>query len=386
MDFREIKNENLLTQYLFSKAVRSKTPLSGTFELSPVCNFSCKMCYVRKTQKEVRDSVRPILTCEQWMELAKELKDQGMLYLLLTGGEPFLWPDFWKLYSELHRMGFWVSINSNGSLIDEKTIELLKKMPPARINITLYGASDETYEALCQAKGVFSKVDRAITELKKAGILVKLNCSLTPENAGDLENIVAYAKEKDLILEVATYMFPPLRRDKTMVGKNERFTPGEAAFYNLKRYRLQYGDEMYYQYLEKVIAGLAPPLGLDESCVDSQDGQVKCRAAKASFWITWDGWLTPCGMMTEPKIDITKQSFEESWKQLVDVCEKLTLTGVCKECSNNKICHFCAAVAFVETGRFSGIPRYLCEEMAEAKKLAKKQLAELKKVSADKIR
>ena len=380
MDLKATKVENMLTQYMFSKAVKANIPLSGTFELSPVCNFSCRMCYVRKTQQEVNRSERPILTCEQWLKLAEELRDQGMLYLLLTGGEPFLWPDFWTLYSELHKMGFLISINSNGSLIKSETVEKLKKMPPTRINITLYGASDETYEALCGVKGVFSKVDRAITELKQAGISVKLNCSLTPQNAADLEKIVAYANERELILEVATYMFPPLRRDESMVGKNERFTPEEAAYYNLKRYRLQYGEELYQQYLEKVIAGLAPPPGLDESCVDPVDGKIKCRAAKASCWITWDGWLTPCGMMNEPKFDLTCKSFQESWKELVEAGEQISLTGVCKNCENKKICHFCAATAFVETGKFSGVPKYLCEQMAATKRLAKKELLKLKTI------
>lgn len=370
----QYKNEAVITKYMFDKAVRAKVPLSGTFELSPVCNFTCHMCYVRKSWEEVRQSPKPMMTCRQWLNLAKELKEEGMLYLLLTGGEPFLWPDFWKLYTELSRMGFLISINSNGSLIDEKVIERLKKNPPARINITLYGASDETYEALCQAKGMFSKVDRAITKLKEAKIAVKLNCSLTPANAGDLEKIVAYAKERGLLLEVATYMFPPLRRDAQMIGKNERFTPEEAAYYNLKRYRLQYGDEMYHQYLEKIAAEIIAPPGLDESCIDPLDGKVRCRAGKASFWVTWDGYLTPCGMMNEPKLDVTARSFKESWERLIAVSEQVTLSGVCRTCSNNKICHSCAAVARTETGTFSGIPRYLCEQMAAVKKLAEKEL------------
>ena len=95
----------------------------------------------------------------------------------------------------------------------------LAEHPPTRINITLYGAGNETYEALCGRSGMFDRVDRAITLLRQAGILVKLNCSLTPHNAGDLEGIVSYAAERDLILEVNTYMFPPLRRGH---GRAER--------------------------------------------------------------------------------------------------------------------------------------------------------------------
>lgn len=114
-----MKYEAPLTKFLFHKASGQLLPLSGTFELSPVCNFSCRMCYVRKTPQEVAAHPRAMLTLERWLELARQAREQGMLYLLLTGGEPFLWPDFWPLYEQLIDMGFLISINTNGSLIDE---------------------------------------------------------------------------------------------------------------------------------------------------------------------------------------------------------------------------------------------------------------------------
>ena len=80
----------VFTKMLYNKAGRARIPLSGTFELSPVCNFSCRMCYVRKTPQEVRESPRGILTLNQWLEIAREAREQGMLFLLLTGGEPLL--------------------------------------------------------------------------------------------------------------------------------------------------------------------------------------------------------------------------------------------------------------------------------------------------------
>ena len=160
MDPKEIKVEAPLTRYMFSKASGKRIPISGTFELSPVCNFSCRMCYVRKTPAEIEEHDRPMMTADRWLSIAAEARNAGMLYLLLTGGEPFLWPDFWSLYEELIRMGFLISINTNGSLIDEEAVERLKEMPPTRINITMYGADDDTYEALCRTKGYIYRRNR----------------------------------------------------------------------------------------------------------------------------------------------------------------------------------------------------------------------------------
>lgn len=380
MKAEEIRYETPLTNYLFRKASREKIPISGTFELSPICNFDCRMCYVRQTAEQVKSHSRKMMTLEQWKSLADEAAERGMVYLLLTGGEPFLWPDFWGLYEYLAKKGFVLTINTNGSLIDDTVIERLTKMPPSRINITLYGGCEKTYQDLCRNKEGFRKVDHAIRKLTEAGILVKLNCSLTPYNVCDLEQMIAYAEEKKLILEINSYMFPPLRKDATRIGENDRFTPEEAAYWHTERYRLQYGEERYFQLLDGIQKGLAEPLGLDESCYDPIDGKVNCRAGKAAFWVTWDGYLLPCGMMPEPKVDLTKMSFFEAWKELVDMTSKITLSGVCKKCNNRGICHSCAAMAIAETGEFQKVPKYLCEMMEAMQKIAKEKLKQYKSI------
>ena len=366
----------VLTDWLYSKASRMQIPLSGTFELSPVCNFACRMCYVRKTRKEVSESPRPILTLEDWRRIAREARDSGMLYLLLTGGEPLLWPDFWTLYEELVDMGFLVSINTNGSLIDDAAVVRFKKRPPQKISITLYGASDATYKRLCGgADGVFSKVEHAICALTESGIDVKLNCSLTPENEGDLEWIVDFAKAHKMPLAATAYMFPPVRRDPTMVGQNQRFTPEEAASAIMRYLRRDRSPEAYNGYLRRMRSGCVEPPGLDESCVDPVDGQIRCRAGKAAFWITWDGWMTPCGMMPEPKIDLQETAFSDAWKQVVAASSALRLSGVCDKCENRNICHPCAAMAYAETGSAEGIPTYKCYITRELCRIARETLA-----------
>lgn len=359
-----------MMEYLYAKACHMHIPLNGTFELSPICNFSCRMCYVRKTPQEVQNSPRKMLTLADWRRIAQEARKAGMLELLLTGGEPLLWPDFWTLYEELIDMGFLVSINTNGSLINEQAVQRFLKKTPHRINITLYGASDATYKRLCGITGVFAKVDWAIRTLLDAGVAVKLNCSLTPENAEDIDQIVDYAKEVGTVLSVSTYMFPPVRRDEAQVGVNERFTAEESANYMMRYLRRNRGEEKFQGYLKAILDGYAEPPGLDADCVDTAEGQIRCRAGKASFWISWDGWMLPCGMMPKPKVDIKEQPFQDAWNQLVDVTRQIRLSSLCDKCSNRDICHPCAAIAYAETGDFSEVPTYRCRATQQMCKLA----------------
>ena len=344
------------TEYLYRKATAAGVPLSGTFELIPVCNMDCKMCYVRLSRQE-QESIAPLVRAEKWLTLAREARDAGMLYLLLTGGEPFLHPEFREILENLHKMGLLITINSNGTLIDEQTVAWLKNCPPIRINISLYGASDETYGRLCGNPRGFTQTTRAIGLLKEAGISVKLNCSLTPYNAADLPKMADFAKENDLILQVATYMFPPIRRDKEMTGKNLRFSPEDAAYYMAYADYLTLGKDRFLAQ-----EGKCPlPNDLEEQCGQVGDG-VRCRAGRCSFWITWQGNMLPCGMFpAEEGPNVFETPFGKAWDQVKKTTETIRLPAQCADCSAKDVCHACAAMVITESGCFHKVPQYRCD-------------------------
>lgn len=364
--------EPAATEYLHAKAARLHIPLSGTFELTPVCNMSCKMCYVRMT-KQQQETLHPLRTAAEWTALAAEAKKYGLLYLLLTGGEPFIRPDFREILTNLHHMGLVLSINSNATLIDEGTVEWLKKTPPVRINITLYGASDATYERLCGNPHGFTQVTKAIRLLREAGISVKINCSLTPYNANDLEDIFAYCKEEKLIIQATSYMFPPLRRDCSLVGQNDRFSPEEAAYYSAKIESLMNGEDAYLKRMkEKKLEGLSTDI--EDNCLETEGEGIRCRAGKCSFWVTWDGRLLPCGMLPGKGVkDVFNIGFEQAWRQASEAASAIRLPARCHGCALRDQCKACAAMVFTESGNFHTVPDYRCK-MAHAYPFACQQL------------
>lgn len=350
--------EPKLTEYLHAKAAGKGVPLSGTFELTPCCNMACKMCYVSMTKAQ-QEAKAPIKTAREWIELGRVAKEKGMLYLLLTGGEPFLRQDFREIFQSLHRMGLILSINSNGTLIDEETVAWLQQTPPSRINITLYGASDETYGRLCGNPKGYTQVTKAIRLLKQAGISVKLHCSLTPQNAGDTEKIFAFAREEGLIVQATSYMFPPLRRDETMVGMNDRFVPEDAAYHAANIARLMNGNQQFLQWLEQ---GL-PPVPTDtDDCLEIGEGNgINCRAGKCSFWVTWTGAFLPCGMMpVEGAPDVFAEGFDQAWEYARRYVQAIRLPTKCASCEARDNCKACAAMVYTETGDFCAVPQYRC--------------------------
>ena len=375
--------ESQLTEYLHSKAARAGIPLSGTFELTPCCNMACKMCYVRMT-KQQQEQVAPLRTAGEWLALAEEAKKQGLVYLLLTGGEPFLRPDFREILSGLNKMGLFVSINSNGTLIDEEVISWLKQTPPTRVNVTLYGSSDATYERLCGNPNGFTQAVRGIRLLKAAGIVVKINCSITPYNVDDLDGIFAFAKQEGLLVQASSYMFPPLRRDTAMVGKNDRLTAEEAAYQSARIISLLNGDDYFLQQMENR-ATLSLSGDSVEDCPElPAEGEcIRCRAGKCSFWVTWDGRILPCGMFPgDDAENVFETKFTDAWGRIKEAVATIRMPPKCSKCQMRDQCKACAAMALTETGRFDQVPEYRCQMMHafdDASKLLEHQILETRR-------
>ena len=125
-----------IKQFVYRAGARKRIPVSGTFELTPRCNLSCKMCYIHMSAEEQRQRGNE-LTTEEWLHIARQAVKAGMIYLLLTGGEPMLRPDFVDIYREIIKMGVVISVNTNATLVTPEIVECFKQHPPECVHGTL---------------------------------------------------------------------------------------------------------------------------------------------------------------------------------------------------------------------------------------------------------
>lgn len=345
-----------ISAYLHKKSAAAGIPLSGTFELTRRCNFNCRMCYIHSAQADKNDTELP---AERWIDIASQARDAGMLFLLLTGGEPLLRADFEEIYEALCEMGLCISVNTNGSLLKGRIADLFEKKPPNRINISLYGVSGDTYRSLC-GTDQFDAVKENIERMSAAGIDVRLNMSVTPENAQDLDAVFAFASARNLPIKATSYMFPPVRGTGTY-GKNEmRLSAEDAGKCRAKIESLQLSEKELQNRLSLLEQGerLVP----DEINVSqSLQGTVsRCRAGRAGFWVDWNGGVRMCGM-TPVCAELSGVTFREAWKTVRIAASTIRLPAVCTACSLRQICPVCAAVCCTETGEYGKKPTYLCE-------------------------
>lgn len=362
----------MYSQLLFSKAGTRGIPLSGTFELTSRCNFDCKMCYIHRRAHDSA-ALSGEKNAKWWLSLAEECCKEGMLLLLLTGGEPLLRPDFREIYEGCRKQGLMVSINTNGSLLDKKMVDFLAKDPPARVNLTLYGASRETYGALCGQPEAYDRVIHAILALKEAGVLLKLNYSITPQNRHDAQKIYAFARQHELALQAASYMFPPVRACEQGSCTSERLTPGQAALEKMNYDRSRFSPEELRERWEKLLDGKNVP-DPQQECQELPTERIRCRAGSCTFWTTWDGKLRPCGMMTQPEAELVPGDFHAAWQRIRTLREEIMVPAKCTACKMRNACDQCPALCWAETGSFTGVPDYMCQETEHFLRLIREEL------------
>lgn len=349
------KKSSTIRRVLSTRSVALGIPISGTFELTPRCNLRCKMCYVRLTPEQMAPIGRE-LTAAQWLDLAQSARDAGMLFLLITGGEPTLRSDFPVIYEALAGMGLSISINTNGTLLSPNLRQLWHRLPPAAVNVTLYGTCREDYESLCGDSAAFGRVEDALHWLKQEGILTHLNTTVTPTNIHKWRRLEKFARELGLDLRMTTYCFPPARREECGGCVSfERLSPETAGMLTVQDLLFREGIDA----VRRRAASLSEPPSAD--CQLDIGEPMRCMAGRSQFWVTWDGRMTPCGMLSAPKVRPLAQGFPAAWEALRKETEKIRLCPDCVDCPERATCMNCAAVTVTETGRFEGKPEYMCK-------------------------
>ena len=347
-------------QVIAEKASASRVPVWGQFELTPFCNFNCNMCYIHRPELK-EQYAKGVLPASFWIDIARQAADAGMLVLLLTGGETLLYPGLDELMEEVVRLGIMVSFNTNGALIDSEQVSRIQRYKCSKINISLYGASDETYGRLTGCSDGFTKVSSAIDMLRRAGLNVYINSVLTQDNMDDIPAMVHFAASRGLTLHGTSYMFPPRDIKHGDVTGFSRLSPRKAAAVSWKYRNLMYGSPQC-----KAAAAFCALRNHRLADVRKKYPRVgRCQAGRCEFAVTWRGEMQPCIMFPAVRKNLREMSFAAAWKKCVDDMDSLAYPDKCSFCRHQDTCPVCRAAIYLETGTHDQAPEYLCEYSEE---------------------
>lgn len=349
-------------------AAQRHVPLGGTFELTPRCNLRCKMCYIR-LDKPRMDQIGRELTAAEWIALARDAAHAGLLNLLITGGEPMIREDFAEIYTALSEMGFVISLNTNATLMNAELLNLFKKYPPTATNVTLYGASPETYGKINGNPDGFNQTLRGLDMLSEVSTVLEVRSTFIKDNMNELDELRKIANRYTKRFAINVNVFRSLRGANADIDSC-RLTPSQALDIedaNMEYYR-RLNSEM--EIASEHNMELDHHANIKDYGFDLPPKIVSCLAAKSMFWITWDGKMLPCGTFSSPYTMPLEEGFKPAWDRLPSLLETVTKPDECKTCDYaNGRCTNCPAILHAECGCFDKLTSYYICEMAEEKAL-----------------
>src|SRR5712692_5722241 len=180
---------------LHGKFADKRAPVDVTLEVTRRCPLECQHCYNNLAMGDLAARNRE-LSKEEYFALLTDLADMGVIWILFTGGEIFARKDFLEIYTFAKQKGFLITLFTNGILINEKIADYLREFPPFAIEITLYGRTKETYEALTQMPGSYERCLRGIELLRDRGLPLKLKTVPTTINKHEVFAMKRFAEDE----------------------------------------------------------------------------------------------------------------------------------------------------------------------------------------------
>lgn len=318
----------------------------ATFELTACCTLKCPMCYVRidKSQEKALGG-RP-RTASEWIDMARQFRDQGGIFLLITGGEAMMRPDFPEIYEEISKMGLMVTLFTNGTTIDDKMLELLTRRPPSMVGITIYGASEETYQKFGGSPGSFQRaIDGLDRLLTIPNLMLDVKFTMCKENYRDFRQVYEIAAARNKFINWDFGSCAPVRgacsdARKLRLSKEELQEVQAVAEDISKPIWDKYKELMKKEPTEQESAHK------DNSKIPSRE--YFCKGGKNSVYIAWDGRMYPCDMAAYPSAFPFEQGFSEAAADIRYQVDTLRLPKKCMSCAQRETICSCVPKAYNE--------------------------------------
>ena len=347
------ENRNLkykdYSRFLEHKARQKKIPFSGQFELSPLCNLDCGMCYVHLNPEQLQG--HSVLSVKAWKDLMHQAWEAGMMQAALTGGECLMYPGFEELFLYLHSLGCEVAVLTNGVLLDEKRIHFFTEHKPIRIQVTLYGQNDDVYERVT-GKRIFKTVDTNIRNAVAAGLPIMIAVTPSAFLGEDVLDLLQFARGYGKQVAVSYSVFSP--REETGRSARKDDLPMDLNIRIGRLLNTIHGIET-----REIEADRLPPYG--SSRHECTECGLQCSGGQSSFVIDWKGTLQPCTRLSVIRADALQQGFRAAWDQVSREACSWPRVPECEGCAYHDVCYNCAAVMlqFAEPGKQ---PIELCEQ------------------------
>lgn len=341
--------DDALMRDLGRQAYERCVPLSVSVEITLRCNIRCVHCY-NFDRDHALPAASDAMEPEAWKRVFRELRDEGTLFLNITGGEAMSHPRFWEIFEEAGAQRFAITLLSNGTLLTDKACDRLVANPAlAGVSLSLYGATAGTHDAITRSRGSWERTCRGAERMRDRGVLVHLKFILMKGNA----------HEAAAMLDLAASLGLPCQVDSTITGRYDG-TTGSLA----ERADVATIAALYRGPLRKF---------LTKRKSEPTDDEFKCNCARTNCGIFSTGNVSPCIAVPLYAGNVRERSFREIWRES-DFFRKIRALRLadfpkCAPCPLKAWCRRSPGPPSAREGDFTGVDPWVCEEAAAIREI-----------------
>ncbi|MGB5218279.1 MAG: radical SAM protein [Smithella sp.] len=332
-------------------------------ELTERCDNNCIHCCINLPEND-REAQSREMTTEQVKNILTQAAELGCLQVRFTGGEPLLRSDFEELYLFARRLGIKVLIFTNARLITPQLADLLARIPPlVFMEVTVYGMSRKSYDAVSRVPGSYEQFKRGVDLLLERKIPFVVKGALLPPNKGEIDEFEKWAATIPWMDKRPDFsMFYDLRnrRDdekKNTLIKSLRLIPDEGLAVLTKE------EEKFRKEMNEFASKFMGPAG---------DKLFACGAGNG-LSIDAYGFAQPCMGVRAPELTFnlfgTPADEKNMLARALDFFKSLKDMKAtnpeylrrCAVCFLKGLCEQCPAKSWAEYGTLDTPVEYLCD-------------------------
>lgn len=325
------------------------------WETTRSCNLSCIHCRAAAEKGPYAGE----LNTKEALEFLDTVASFSKPVIILTGGEPLMRPDIYELATYGTKLGLRMVMATNGTLVDETSIQKMIDSGIQRMSVSIDGADAASHDNFRKVPGAFDASLKALEIAKKAGLEYQINTTITKINLDEIPAILDLAVSLGAVAH-HIFLLVPTGRGKEL---EEQEIPPEEYERTLN---------WFYDQRDKV------PLQLKATCAPHYYRILRQRSKKEGKKVTFKthgldavtrgclggigfcfvshtGEVQPCGYLEALSGDIRKTNFREIWEKS-EVFTRLrnfnALEGKCGICEYKRACGGCRARAFEITGNY----------------------------------
>jgi len=318
---------------LLEKAASQPVPVQAMIELTYGCNLRCVHCY--NPTHQAKDE----LATAQLKALIDQLVEAGCLKLAFTGGEIFTRRDLSEILTYAKGKGFAITLLTNATLITSERADLIQALRLYLVEISIYGATQKTYERVTRVPGSFQAFLTGVQLLRERTVPLLIKMPVMTLNQHEVQQAKALVEGWGIKFVYCTEIFP--RVDGSLEPLQYRLAPHDRvriddAMLGSQRWRAEGGPEK------------------GESC-QAGEGLFTCVCGKSSLTVTPYGRMNLCVALPTPQYDLQSGTVSEGWRTLVEFVDRANAKpGEAYECPTCPVKGHCRQGpmdAWLETGR-----------------------------------